>query len=111
MFNQLPCWGEPRDEVASRRLPRRGGRREATRSNSRLLRRERFIQQGGRVRVEVVLHQHDLPGLRINLVTQPFDDLRPVLRGALSGDTHAAPLLQRRIHHERAAHAHSPPAR
>jgi hypothetical protein len=63
------------------------------------------MQRRGRVRVEVVLHQHDFFGLRIYLFALPLDGLCPVLRGASSGNPHATPFLQRFIHNEHTAHA------
>jgi hypothetical protein len=46
-------------------------------------RRERLIQRRRRVGVEVVLHQHDLLGIRVADIEQVLDAVRPVDPGGI----------------------------
>jgi len=52
-----------------------------------------FIQRGGMVRVQVLLHHHDLPGLGIHFVAERLGGLGPVARGAPSCHVRAVPLI------------------
>src|SRR4029450_12373437 len=56
---------------------------EALDDPARLGRRERFVERGSRVRVQIVLNQHDLLGLREVYVGEITQDLRIVNGRAL----------------------------
>ena len=69
---------------------------------------ERLVQTGGRVRVQVVQHQHDLVGLGELLVHQRPDDPREVYARAPVRDLDVPPAQEGGAHHEqgRCAVAH-----
>ena len=52
------------------------------------------------MRVQVVLHESDILGLRIDLIHQPAHDLSIVLHGALRGHFHMPPPCQG-FHHDK----------
>src|SRR4051794_21316995 len=71
----------------------------------RLLRRERLVERGQLVRVQVVHHQDHLLRLLVHLLHQPADHLGEVHGGPPIGDTDGTPAQERFGDHEEVGRA------
>src|SRR2546425_12096629 len=76
---------------------------EALQNAASFGRRKRLVERRRRMCIQVILHQANVLGLRIDLIHQPAHDFRIVLHGALRSHLYVPPARTWLNHHKQVA--------